>query len=202
MIEYIFIGVFVGIFLLLILTYFINSKKINKNNKKPEKKDVKTIEKTKKDDKKTDAEKVEVPSELSKEKPIDKAIDEANYEYHMKEAFEKIEQEKNDFEKSSKIEIGGSRLKLERGDFKTELQKSLETNTISSQTNIISSATAKMDYEISSEKKEDKIDIDKQIAEEYEKEHAKNQKSLANEINNLSTEAKVILINDVLKKKY
>lgn len=196
MIEYILIGTFVGIFLLMLLTYFINSKKINKSSKK--------LQKENKDDKKDDNKKVEVPSEMSAQKPVDKAISEANYEYNMKEAFEKIEQQRAEYENTPKSVKDNSRLKLDRGEFKTELQRSLEANTISSETNIISSSTAKMDFEISSQSKEGNVNIDKQIAEEYEKEHSKSQKlkNLAEEINNMSPQAKAVLINDILNKKY
>ena len=192
MAGYIIIGVFGAIFLFILILYMINTKKINKKVQKTKEKE--KVEKEK-------HEKVEVESEITKEKPLDAAIAQANIDYHVKEAFERIEQERIEFEKDSKRGSEGGRLKLDRGDFRTELQKSLETNIISSETNVISSDTAKMDYEISSEKKEEKVDIDKQIAEEHENDKDKS-KTLLDEINNLSPEAKSILINDILKKKY
>ena len=205
MIEYVLIGVLSGIFLLIALTYFINSKKIAQKGKPKAKKEDKPKEKVdeKKDDKKDAGEKVECPSEVIADKPVARAIQEANAEFHMKEAFEIIEQERIAFEKGAQQgkSVSG-RLQLDRDEFKSELQKSLETNVISSDTNVISSATAKMDYEISSQPKEQNVDIEKQIAEEYMKKHSKNTNELADEIRNLSPEAKAILLNDVLNRKY
>ena len=203
MLEYILIAVLAGIFLLLLLTYFINSKKIQKKAKAKEKSNDKPKEKSKTDEKKDPNEKVEVPSVISSEKPVEKAIKEANAEYHIKEAFEIIEQERIAYENSSRpSHTSSGRLKLDRGEFKSELQKSLEQNVISSDTNVISSATAKMDYEMSSQQVEQNSDVEKQIAEDYMKSHTSKNGSLADEIVNLSPEAKAILLNDVLNKKY
>lgn len=203
MTEYILIGVLVGIFLILLLTYFMNSKKINKKSKSKDKVLDKLKDKDKKDEIKDPNEKVEVPSEIINEKPIDKAIKEANAEYHMNEAFEKIEQERIAFENYSRPSHSSTgRLKLDREEFKSELQKSLEQNTISSETNVISSATAKMDFEISSQPNNQNVDVEKQIAEDYMKSHSEKKGTLADEIINMSPEAKAILLNDVLNKKY
>ena len=203
MIGYVIIGVAAFIFLFLILTYFIKSKVLEEKIKEKKKIEEKAKEKDKKEEKKDPSEKVEVPSELSKENPFDKAIKEANAEYHMKEAFEIIEQERIAFENSSRPSHSATgRLKLDREEFKSELQKSLENNTISSETNVISSATAKMDYEISSQPKSQDTDVEKQIAEEYVKNHNLSSGSIADEIRNMSPEAKAILLNDVFNKKY
>ena len=203
MIEYIIIGVLAFIFLTLVLTYFMNSRKINKNAKPKFKTEDKPKEEVKKEEKKDPDEKVEVPSEITKEKPVERAINEANTEYHMKKAFEIIEQERIAFENDAKQNKNStSRLKLDRGEFKSELQKSLEKRTISSETNVISSATAKMDFEISSQSGDDSVDVDKQIAEDYVKTHNTKIESIADEIRNMSPEARAILLTDILNKKY
>lgn len=192
--EYIFIGIFALISLFILVFYLINSAKINKKQKK-------VTEKKKTEDKIKD-EKIEVPAEQSKEKPVEKAIKEANIDYQIKEAFERIEQERIEYENAPKNRTIGGKLKLDRDGFKTELQKSLETNKISSDTNVISSATAKMDYEIRDNQAKEQVDIDKQIAEEYVKNQEKKNKSLGEELKDMSPEMKAIMLNDILNKKY
>ena len=208
--EIIFVSVIGAVLLFIAVLYCINSVKINKKAKKAEK----PKEAKKEEEKKTD-EKVEVKPEISAEKPIERAIKEANVEFQIKEAFEKIEQERIDYEKTAKVtdkSIGG-KLKLDRGDFRTELQKTLEDNgtyernVISSETNRMKSETAQMDYEIRPQSianvtENYENDIDKQIAEEYMNNHQPRQKTLKEEINGMSPEAKAMMLNDLLKRKY
>jgi len=192
--EYFFIGFFVIISVFILVFYTINTVKMNKVQKK-------VAEKKKAEEKKKD-EKIEVPAEQSKEKPVEKAIKEANIEFQIKEAFERIEQERVEFENVPKNRNIGGKLQLDRGEFKTELQKSLETNKISSETNTISSATAKMDFEVKDLKTNEQIDVDKQIAEEYLKNHDGQNKTLSDELKDMSPEMKAIMLNDILNKKY
>lgn len=195
MLGYIIIGVFVLIFASLAVLYFINSKKIKKASKAKAKKD----DASKKPDEK--AEKVEVKSEVIKGNPVENAIKSANAEQEMEEAFRRIDEQKKlyDLEVSLKASQKTGRLQVDRGDFKTDLQKTLEQNTISSQTNKLESETRQMGHEgpdaiasqdqISSNDKQQTLQQDKIV-------------SISQEIENLSPELKAILIDNLLDKKY
>ena len=192
--EYILIGSVALISLFILVFYSINTRRINKKQTKvPEKKKV---------EEKTKDEEIEVPAEQTAEKPVEKAIKEANIDYQIKEAFERIEQERIEYENVPKNRSIGGKLQVDREGFKTELQKSLEINKISSDTNVISSATAKMDYETADAQTQEQVDVDKQIAEEYMKNHEKKNKSLGDELKSMSPEMKTIMFNDILNKKY
>ena len=181
--EFIIIGVFVLIFVFLAVLYYVNGKKIKgKQTKKEEQKKEKSEKK------------IEVKAEMLKETPIETAIKEANIESHMEEAFKKIEDERKMFEeKNEGLNRRKSRLTVERDDFKTELQKSLEIAKISSETNVLKSQTAKMDYE---------TEANKNTEAEVTKDEIDKSKSLAEEIEKLSPEMKAILIDNLLNKKY
>ena len=193
--EYFFIGFFALISLFILIFYIINTVKMNKTQKK-------VTEKKMTEEKKKDDDKIEVPAEQSKEKPVEKAIKEANIEFQIKEAFEKIEQESVEYENFPKNRTIGGKLQVDRGEFKTELQKSLETNKISSETNTISSSTAKMDFEMKDFKTNEQIDVEKQIAEEYIKKQENQNKTLGDELKDMSPEMKAMMLNDILNKKY
>ena len=197
--EYFFIGFFALISLFILVFYIINSVKINKKQKKVLE-NKKTEEKNKEE--KSKDEKIEVPAEQSVEKPVERAIKEANIEFQIKEAFERIEQERVEYENAPKNRAIGGKLQLDRGEFKTELQKSLETNKISSETNTISSSTAKMDFEMKDFKTDEQVDVEKQIAEEYMKKQENQNKTLGDELKEMSPELKAIMLNDILNKKY
>ena len=191
--EYFFIGFLALISLLILVFYIINTIKINKSQKK-------VAEKKKAEENKD--EKIEVTVEQTQEKPMEKAIKEANIEYQIKEAFEKIEQERVEYENAPKNKNVNGKLQLDRGEFKTELQKSLETYKISSDTNVISSSTQQMNFEMSNDKTNEQFDIEKQIAEEYMKKQENQKKTLSEELKEMSPELKTIMINDILNKKY
>ena len=191
--EYFFIGFLALISLLILVFYIINTIKINKSQKK-------VAEKKKAEENKD--EKIEVTVEQTQEKPMEKAIKEANIEYQIKEAFEKIEQERVEYENAPKNKNVNGKLQLDRGEFKTELQKSLETYKISSDTNVISSSTQQMNFEMSNDKTNEQFDMEKQIAEEYMKKQENQKKTLGDELKDMSPEMKAMMLNDILNKKY
>ena len=178
--EFILIGALALISLFILVFYIINTVKMNKKQKK--------VAEKKKIEEKVKDEKIEVSAEQSKEKPVEKAIKEANIEYQIKEAFERIEQERIEYENVPKNRSIGGKLQVNREEFKTELQKSLEISKISN--------------EMRDNQAKEQVDVDKQIAEEYMKNQEKKKKSLGDELKDMSPEMKTIMFNDILNKKY
>ena len=193
MIGYIIIGVFAVIVLYIVALYFVNSRKIKKKNaqktEKVEKEKEKPVDKN---------EKVEVQSEITTGSPLEKAINEANNYSNKTEieiAFQKMEEQRQAYEKSNVKSITSRGLKKDRSNFKTELQIAIENNNvaISSDTNIIGKEGPS----------QEQIDRTNQaIAKEHESEKPMSHEKIASEISKMSPEAKAILINDILGKKY
>ena len=165
MIGYIIIGVFAVVILYITILYFINSKKIKNAQSKAQAKDAKAGEK--KDASKTDGagKKVEVKSEVIKGSYKDASIEDLNKQSQQAviEAFKKIDEAEKAFEsrKQTKGYNDNGRLKLDRSNFKSELQKSLENAKISSETNKMKFETAKMGMEGEPETSEQKQDAKK-----------------------------------------
>ena len=193
MIGYIIIGIFAVIFVYIMSLYFINSRKIKKKN----------IEKTKKEEKEKEKnEKVEVKSEITTGSPLEKAINEAN-DYskstEIEQAFRQIDAQREAYEKTN---VKGQRyrgLRKDRENFKTELQMAMETNRMAMEDNRISSETNVIGKEGPSQEQIDRTN--NAIAKEKENKNISDE-TIANEISKMSPEAKVILINDILGKKY
>lgn len=197
MIGYIIIGVFAIVILYIAILYFVNSKKIKKAQSKATAKDAKAGEK--KDASKADGagKKVEVKSEVVKGSYKDASIEDLNRQSQQAviEAFKKIDEAEKAFEsrKQTKGYNDNGRLKLDRSNFKSELQKSLENAKISSETNKMKFETAKMGEEGIPQTSNDTQTPAKKQARAT---------TLGEEINNMSPELKTVLLNDILNKKY
>lgn len=194
MIGYIIIGVFAVIFLYIMALYFINSRKIkNKNVQKAEK-----AEKTEKDKN----EKVEVQSEISSGNPLEKAIKETN-DYsnntEIEQAYKQIDAQREAFEKTNSKTFRYRGLRKDRDNFKTELQMAMETNQMAMEHNRISSETNVIGKEGPSKAQIDRTNLEIEL--ENQKKVSK-ETTIAQEINKMSPEAKAVLINDILGKKY
>ena len=193
MIGYIILGIFAVILLYIVALYFINSKKIKSKNKDK-------VEKEKKEDKKS--EKVEVTSEISGKTPLEQAVIEASQyskNTEIEEAYKKMEDQRKVFESHNQKIIRERTFRKDRDHFKTELQMAMETNKMAMENNIISSDTNVIGKEGPSQKQID--ETNRAIAKEHEQSHVTDE-SIANEIRKMSPEAKAVLINDILGKKY
>ena len=193
MIGYVFIGIFAVIFIYIMTLYYINSKKIkNKNAQK--------AENVKKEEKKT--EKVEVKSEITSGSPLEKAISEAN-DYsknsEIEEAYRQMDAQREAFEHTNRKMYREKGLRKDRENFKTELQMAMETNQMAMENNRISSETNVIGKEGPSPEQIARTNLEIEL-ENQNKETKRN--SISNEINNMSPEAKALLLNDILDKKY
>ena len=196
-VEYFIIGFFAVAIAYVALVYVLNMVKQKRKNKpkedgKPKSDSSKTTKPEKSN--KTDGGKVELEHEVLTEKPIDLAVKEANIEYQINEAFEKINAEKDEFEKSSQKPARTGRLQVDREGFEAELRASRGSRL---RRKTLKSETAEIGHEGPSQRADSSV--------ENAEEHAQTDESLqtiADEINNMSDEAKVILINDILNKKY
>ena len=193
MIGYVFIGIFAVVFIYIMALYFINSKKIkNKNAQKAEK-----VEKEKEK-----TEKVEVQSEVTSGSPLEKAINEAN-DYskntEIEEAYKQMDAQREAFEHTSRKMYRDRGLRKDRENFKTELQMAMETNQMAMESNRISSETNVIGKEGPSQEQINRTNLE--IEPENKNKETK-QKTISSEINNMSPEAKALLLNDILDKKY
>jgi len=190
MIGYIIIGIFASIVVYIAILYFVNSKKMkNKAQKSVEKAKQALRDEPKKD--------VEVESSMSGKTPIEIAIMEENSKINkteIEQAFLRIEDQRLEYEKY----VGNKNKR--NGKYLTELEQSLENDSTGFyRTKHMSSETAIIGREGPSKESIDRVN------QEISKENISQDeidRSLANEINNLSPELKAVLLNDILSKKY
>ena len=197
--EYILIAAFALVFSFIFLVYYINTLKMKKKSqpkaeksKKPEEaaKPKKEAEQPKKDD----GGKVEVQSEVLTEKPVDTAKKEANIEYEINAAFEKINDEKEEYERINQKVGRVGRLQVDRSDFNREIK----STRVKSNRNVLKSETAEIGHEGPTKRSYPSRDDKKDLNEATDP----TVQTIADEINNMSPEAKAILINDILNNKY
>lgn len=200
--EWIIIGAIVFVALCIAIMYFINSKKINKGSDKSKEKLDKKEEKAKTEAPKSKDEKVEVESKITAESPIETAMKEANKssaarDADMLQAFEVINNQAEQYEHTQRLQKG--KLKFQREKFVSQIQQSIQENNYDSVRNHLKSETATIGHEGPTVKQLDSQNVKSE--DEQNKEIAK-EKTLADEISNLSPEMRAILINDILNNKY
>lgn len=187
--EWIIISAFVVVFAILFVWFMLNSTKINKND--PKKSST---------PKSNPTEKVKVESKITKESPIDIAIKEQNKSLsgaEIQQAFNMIDAERKAYESLQRGK-STSRLQVDRGDNRSEIEIMMaegqvlsSRNHLKSETNIIgvegpsAEQIAKVNAEIDSE------GMTKPTAP-----------GISKQIENLSPELKAVLLNDILNKKY
>ena len=181
--EFIIIGVFVLVFAYIGILYLINSRKQKNKSTKVEKPEVKEDV----------AKKIELKSEIIKEKPVETALSEATIEYEINEAIQKTSEQTDIFEETNKKPGRVGRLQVDRSDFvSTRRSRQSSNSTLSNKT--LKSETAVIGVEGPSKETQEPVKRDV--------EDTTSQKTIADEINNMSPEVKAILINDILNKKY
>lgn len=185
--EWIIISAFVVVFAILFVWFMLNSAKINKND--PKKSSTPKSNPT-----------VKVESKITKESPIDIAIKEQNKSLsgaEIQQAFNMIDAERKAYESLQRGK-STSRLQVDRGDNRSEIEIMMaegqvlsSRNHLKSETNIIgvegpsAEQIAKVNAEIDSEGMTKSTDP-----------------SVSEQITNLSPELKAVLLNDILNKKY
>ena len=198
-IEYLIIGFFAIAILYVLLVYIfgiikqkIKNKQITNEKSKPAEK---PAQKPTQKPSKSDEGKIEVEHEVLTEKPIDNAIKDANIQYQINEAFEKINAEKDEYERSNQKTTRTGRLQVDRSDFNSELRS---TRNAKSKRNMLKSEYVEIGHEGPTKRAYPSKDEKKDLNEATDP----TAQTIADEINNMSPEAKAILINDILNKKY
>ena len=195
--EYIIIAIFAVLILYVGLVYVINSIKMKRKAKPKTEEKPKTtsvVTQTKPTTKPSgEIGKVEVKSEILTEKPVEKAIKETNLDYQINEAFEKINAERDEYLRHTQKVGRIGRLKVDRSEFNPELKATKYIKR-----NVLKSETAEIGHEGPSKRAYPSRDEKKDLNEQTDA----TAKTIADEINNMSPEAKAILINDILNKKY
>ena len=193
--EWIIIGAFAFVILCIAVMYFINGRKIKKNSGKSL--DKKSDSKAKVEIPKAKDGKVEVESKLTSEKPIETAIKEANQsigQTDIEKAFDAINKGAESFDATQKLQKG--KLKFQREKFKSQIQQSIEEGDVYAERKHLKSETAVIGQEGPTEKKLTNK------SEEITPKDVDQEKSIAEQISNLSPEMRAILINDILNNKY
>lgn len=170
MIGYILIAIVVVAVLYIVIQYSINTKKINSQKKSEKKSEVKPKNKIDATEQKPAENKVEVKSTIINGTALENAMMEA--EKQTNKTTIETENQTKSMTKNSRADK--SRLKLDREDFVSEIQKQkiLEKKIVETE-----SGTSNQNAE-------------------------NDNNSISEELKNLSPELKAILINDILNKKY
>lgn len=200
--EWIIIGALAFVVVCIAIMYFINSKKIKKNSGKVEDKKGKKSKNTKGDEPKSKDGKIEVESKITAESPLETAIKEENKssavrDADMVQAFEMINKQAEQYETTQKLQKG--KLKFQREKFVSQIQQSIEENGYDSVRNHVKSETATIGKEGPTIKQLDPENIKK---DNLSKDELSKEKTIADQISNLSPEMRAILINDILNNKY
>lgn len=219
MVEYIMIGIFVVVVLSIVILYCINSKKIKKNREQEEKiaqaqKEKEAKAKAVKTDETKDN--VVIDSKIIKVTPIVEALDEyekesddINIEVASTNDKTKTEGVKTNLEgvKSNiegiksylerEQERQGTRLKLDRSDFRSELQRNNMTDI---QNEMISSQYNEIGKEGPSKSQIDETNAEIEKESETSSDD-ENTSEIAKEFKKLSPRMKAMMIDDIWNKK-